>query len=744
MTYLCPDCGNSVEDIEKACSHCGCPITEMEITVLICPECKREVPNSASACPNCGYPMSKEEVIQKQQPKLETTKQHAHTSKSKSKRYRFIAAGAVVVVSIVAVILMFNQNKVTKTIEIATYEDVIYCDEVAQISACVTAEGEDITKKTKLNWKSSNPNVVTVDDNGNITGISAGTAIVTVSTEKDPSVEDTIEITVGAHVSSVAIDEGKIELLADSAMAYGEVHYTITPENAYCQDVVMLSSDENVVTVDNAGKLSAVAPGTATITVTPIDTACTQSATCEVTVRQAVKEIRLNHNAVDFYFGDELNLTAEIIPENANDKTLTWTSSDESVATVSEEGNITAISVGETDITCTANDGSGISATCTLTIVKPVEAIELSENSIFLLAGASEDLSKKQIVHTVIPEDATYQTAVWTSSDESVATVDANGVVTAINAGKSIITARTTDPKFAESLTASCEITVGNAVQKITFEDIDTDIAKGTSKKLKATITPAVVHNSKLTWSSSDETVLKVDANGNVRGVGVGNAKITCAATDGSGVVAEKKFFVYQPVTGLRAEETGNIILFEGKDITLHAIAAPEDATNKEVEWTSDNTSVATVDSSGCVTGKGKGSAVITATTKDGSNRKCTFRVYVEPAVPVTVESLGFGIYNGNLLGITVKNQCSKLAIKNFDFDIELESYYGTELDSSGTYNLGSDVYIGAGSTQTIKRTLSGVSWTQKVVITITGVEFTDGTFYSIPWSKQETWSFRR
>ena len=195
-------------------------------------------------------------------------------------------------------------------------------------------------------------------------------------------------------------------------------------------------------------------------------------------------------------------------------------------------------------------------------------------------------------------------------------------------------------------MTASCEITVGNAVQRITFEDIDTDIAKGTSKKLKATITPAVVHNSKLTWSSSDETVLKVDANGNVRGAGVGNAKITCAATDGSGVVAEKKFVVYQPVTGLRAEETGNIVVFEGKNITLHAIVTPEDATNKQVEWSSANTSVATVDSSGCVTGKGKGSTVITATAKDGSNRKCTFRVYVEPAVPVTVESLGFGIYN--------------------------------------------------------------------------------------------------
>lgn len=148
MTYLCPDCGNPVEDIEKACSYCGCPITEMKTTVLICPECKKEIPNSADRCPNCGYPIPKVEVTQRQQFRVinvETTKQHRSTSKIKYMRNGLIAVVAVVAISFVAVVLLVKLNKVTKTIESATYEDAVYCDEATSISACETTEGEDIT-----------------------------------------------------------------------------------------------------------------------------------------------------------------------------------------------------------------------------------------------------------------------------------------------------------------------------------------------------------------------------------------------------------------------------------------------------------------------------------------------------------------------------------------------------------------------------------------------------------------------
>lgn len=740
----CSDCGSKIPDKATSCPNCGCPVSEMRMISIICPECGKDISNKNFACPNCGYPTSEMKV------RLHARSEHLVAASSNegkkvySKKRRLLVWSIIVASVLILISAIAFLNNTEKKVEITPFNEILYCEESVQLVAFVKAEDNDIISKTNVNWSSSDSSVASVDDNGNVTGISAGTVTITVAAAKDSSIKDSIEITVGNHVTGITIDETQIELLADSALGYGQVNYKIIPENAYCQDVVVQSSDENVVVADVDGKIRAVSPGSATITIFSVDKACTQKATCQVIVKQGVTEIGLSHDTADFYFGDKLTLIAEVLPENANNKSVVWTSSDETVATISEDGVITAYKLGQTDIICTAQDGSGVSAICTLNVVNPVEKIELSESEMVLLLGASVDMGKKQLVSVVTPIDATYRTVLWSSSDDSVAIVDKNGVVTGMGLGQATITATTTDPRYVGKISASCSITVSNAVQSIEFTDIETNIRKGSSRVIKTTIYPEPVYNSKLTWTSSDENVLKVDANGNVRAVNVGTAKITCTATDGSGVYKEESFTVYQPVTGLKAEETGNIMLFEGNDITLHATAAPADATNKDVEWTSDNPDVASVDASGCVTGEGKGTAVITATAKDGSGKKCTFRVYVEPALPITVESLGFGIYNGNLLGITVKNHCSKLAIRNFDFDIELESYFGTELDASGSYSLGDNVFIGAGSTQTIKRTLSGVSWTQKVKITITGVEFTDGTYYYIPWLEQETWSFTR
>ena len=188
----------------------------------------------------------------------------------------------------------------------------------------------------------------------------------------------------------------------------------------------------------------------------------------------------------------------------------------------------------------------------------------------------------------------------------------------------------------------------------------------------------------------------------------------------------------------------GTIVIFSGDSTTLHVKAAPDDATDKSVTWSSDNISIASVDASGKVTGKRAGKAVITATTKDGSNKVARFSLVVEPSVPITIDSLGFGIYNANLLGITVKSYCSNTIIKNFDFTITLYSYDGSTLTSSGSYNLGSDETIYAGQTKTIKRTLGGVAMAQKIVITITSVKLSDGSYYDIPAAEQETWSFTR
>lgn len=598
--------------------------------------------------------------------------------------------------------------------------------------------------KSRVIWSTSDQEIATIDADGTITAITSGNVTIKAELNKNRTVYAETEMEILEHVKAVTIVNQAMVVYAGAAFEDLQLEYTVSPENAYCKEVTIESSDEDIVTVDDNGNIHAIAAGVATITVTPVDNAYSNIATCEVTVKQGVERIELNENKIDAYLGEKVVLSANVFPDNAENCSVQWQSADESVAKVTQDGEVTLLSYGQTLIACMAQDGSAAFDTCILTVVNPVESIKLSEQSIMLLAGVDSNANKKQLSCTIMPKDATYQGIVWNSSDESIAVVDVNGVVTGLQSGKATVTARTSDPQLSEIIVATCEVTVGNAVESIEFVDYEDNIAKGTAYKIKTLVLPDNAYNARLVWESSDESILKVDGSGNVRPVGIGTAKISCKAVDGSGVYCEKSMTVYQAATSVQAEETGTTVLFEGAEITLHANVLPSDTTNKELEWSSDNPEVATVDSSGCVTGKGKGTAMITATTQDGSNKKCTFTICVEPAVPVTIESVGFGVYNGNLLGITVKNNCLKKAIANFKFDIYLESYAGSKLDASGSYSLGDNVYIGAGAKQTIKRTLSGIAWTQKIQITITEVQFTDGTSYSIPWVEQETCVFSR
>ena len=218
-----------------------------------------------------------------------------------------------------------------------------------------------------------------------------------------------------------------------------------------------------------------------------------------------------------------------------------------------------------------------------------------------------------------------------------------------------------------------------------------------------------------------------------------GSATITATAADGSGVSDSVKVTVIQGVTSVTTQ-TKSIVLFSGQTKTVYATVAPSDATVKKVKWSSDKTLIATVDENGKITAKNKGTAAITATATDGSNKSVKIKLTVEPAVPITLESLGHGIYMQNMLAMTVKNQCAKTTFVDYDFEMTLTDYYGSS--RSGSYSLGTDVTMGPGSRKTIKRSSSGVASAYKVAITITGVRLKDGTFYSNPSSLRETWSF--
>ena len=252
------------------------------------------------------------------------------------------------------------------------------------------------------------------------------------------------------NVTGVTLNESELTLEAGQNETLTAI---ISPNDATDSSVSWESSDEDVATVDN-GIVTGVGAGTATITVTTTDGGFT--ATCEVTVNAAtpVSGVSLNKESTTIFVGSSETLEATVAPDNATNKNITWTSSDETVATVTD-GTVNALKAGTATITVTTEDGSK-TATCTVTVQNvAVTGMTLSESAVAMIA--EETLT---LVPTFEPSDATIKTVTWESSNTDVATVDENGIVTAVANGTANITATSSDNT---SVKATCVVNVTTA-----------------------------------------------------------------------------------------------------------------------------------------------------------------------------------------------------------------------------------------------------------------------------------------
>ena len=314
-------------------------------------------------------------------------------------------------------------------------------------------------------------------------------------------------------VQSIELSATEAELTIGGTMA---ITATVLPEDASDKTVTWSSSDETIATVDAEGNVTAVAPGQVEITATSNGI----SSVCALTVKPIVAEsVTISATEASLLVGSTMQLSATVAPENVTDKTITWSSSDEAIATVAADGTVTAVAPGQAVITAACGEAT---ATCALT-VNPIvaESVTLSETEAELTEGET-----LLLLATVAPDNTTDKTVTWTSSDEAVATVDAEGLVTAVAPGQAVITAA------CGEVSATCSFTVLARVIEVTGITLDqTSIfgAPGNSQKLTATVTPDDATDKTVTWSSSNEAVATVDAEGLVTFVADGKAVITAA-----------------------------------------------------------------------------------------------------------------------------------------------------------------------------------------------------------------------
>ena len=357
-----------------------------------------------------------------------------------------------------------------------------------------------------------------------------------------------------------------------------KINASVYPTGAY-DALSWTSSNPKVAQVSSNGTITAVASGSAVITA---KTANGKTASVNVLVKTPT--VKLSAISKTMYRGETTKLTAT----SSNKKPVSWTSSDPTIASVDSNGTIKTLKNGTVKISASANGGK---ATCTITVKEPIQ-ISATTSSIY--RGKTTTLK-------AIPAYST--TITWMSSNPLIATVSSNGVVTGKKAGTVTITAKA----FGKSVTKTIKVVEPSL--KVTGS---TSLYRGKTTTLKATTS----YSTKVTWKSSKPSIATVSSSGVVTGKKAGTVYIYANAY---GKSVKYKLTIKEPALKLNKSSSS---IYKGKTTTLKATTSYR----TKVTWKSSNSSIATVSSTGDVTGKKAGTAYIYANAY-GKSVKCKVTV---------------------------------------------------------------------------------------------------------------------
>ena len=341
-------------------------------------------------------------------------------------------------------------------ISISDTTATLYKGSWKKLTAVITPSG---AADPAVTWSSNNTAVATVDDTGKITAVGVpagkeyGEAIITAQSS-NPSVKATCTVKVLPAVLITSLTLNK----SDVAMNVGDeetLTVTGTPSNATNKTINWSSSNTAVASVTSTGKVIAAGKGTTVIKAEATD-GSGKYASCVVTVNNIqILNVYLDKSSFDLSEGDTATVKATLYPTNATTQTIKWTSSNTSVATVDSKGNITAgATKGYAIITAAATDGSGKYAECVV-LSKP----KVYVTGVTINYGTTLDLLLNDSTYlkaTILPTNATTQAVTWTTSDATVASIDASGLLKGLKLGEATITAT------ADTKTVTIKITVTN------------------------------------------------------------------------------------------------------------------------------------------------------------------------------------------------------------------------------------------------------------------------------------------
>ncbi len=464
------------------------------------------------------------------------------------------------------------------------------------------------------------------DDNDNTTNTNNG------------DIPDEIKEGIAFDISGdIAVDVGKTIGLKIKNLATG----------METSNLLWSSDNEDVAKVDINGNLTGISQGSTNITATTLDGKYSVSAKVNVMLR--LSGVHINYEDYDLEVGDTVQLSAGPIPENFIGATYTWISSVESVASVDENGLVTAHKLGTTDIIVSAEPG-GYTAICRITVGKYADSITLAPKKLTINRGVS-----MQLEFSMLPVDATSRPR-WKSSDESVAIVNSGGVITAISCGEVTITVTTTN-----GLKSSCNVTVISALTGFEFVEETITVSKGSKTEPNIVYFPEDATNKNLIWTSSDSKVAMIKY-GKIVALKNGTVTLTAESVDG-GYIQTLTVTVNNPLVSI--EFAGEKDAQTGKYPTLHMqctdtlklapIITPFDADEIPcLEWTSSNVNVAAVSADGTLSAYTIGTTTITVTSPNGITASFDLEVTkkIYPVKEFSTLSSTYYMNRGDLLAV--------------------------------------------------------------------------------------------
>jgi len=380
-----------------------------------------------------------------------------------------------------------------------------------------------------------------------------------------------------------------------------KVEYIKPHNTTIMNELSWVSDDTSVLEIDSGGRVTGHRLGAAKVTVT-VEGENGARISAELPMRVVIPVVSITVSGdTSLEQTKSGKLSALVLPADATDREVEWTSSDPSVVSIDKEGNIKAGELGTATITAKAGEKS-TEVTVTITeLIIHVTSVSLSGPST-LDKGRSGTMSA-----AVSPANATYKNVTYTSSDSSVVSVDSAGRITALKKGSATITAT------ADGKSASKSVKVIVPVTSISITGPST-VGEGSRARLVMSVSPSDASMENITYSSSNSSVVSVGSDGYIQGVNSGQAVITARADGVSGSITIR---VNVPVTGVSIGRS-SMSVYEGSSGTLSATVYPYHADNRGVTWTSGNPFVVAMYSNGEWKAINRGQATITVKTKDG------------------------------------------------------------------------------------------------------------------------------